>query len=239
MKFKLKVNLNKYTNNGFFSKIALFFYYKIIDLYDLYKNGRQFEEYGVDFYCAEQGSGKTIGMVEYLERMRKKYPKVKIYTNFGYVHETEPFNDWNDFFEKRNGNDGVIFAIDEIQNEFSSTTWKNFPESLLSEITQQRKQKIKIICSSQVFTRVAKPLREQCSRVIECKTLAKRWTFLRCYKGTEYNNVIDRPSEKEKLRTLWRKSFIQDSNIRDLYDTEKKIERMQRTTFLERDKRLA
>ena len=39
----------------------------------------------------------------------------------------------------KNGTDGVIFAIDEIQNEFSCANSKDFPETLLSQVTQQRK----------------------------------------------------------------------------------------------------
>jgi len=97
-------------------------------------------------------------MVEYLERMRKRYPKAKIITNFGYVFEDQPMYSWEDIFTIRNGVEGVIFAIDEIQNEYNSNSWKTFPEGLLSEITQQRKQKIKIVSTSQVFTRVVKQL---------------------------------------------------------------------------------
>ena len=50
-----------------------------------------------------------------------------------------------------NGNKGVMFAIDKIHSEWPSASWKDFPEVLLSEITQQRKQLIKIVASSQVF----------------------------------------------------------------------------------------
>nr|WP_176452299.1 hypothetical protein [Streptococcus thermophilus] len=81
---------------------------------------------------------KQMAMTEYLERMRKKYPKAVICTNFGYIHQTLPMTDWKQIFTVRNGLDGVIFAIDEIQNEYNSASWKNFPEGLLAEITQQR-----------------------------------------------------------------------------------------------------
>lgn len=232
-----KEKKRKYTERGFFDKFGRFWISKIKDTYHVMKNGREFEEYGMTMYCGRQGAGKTMAMTEYLERMRKKYPKALIITNYGYIHETQPMQDWNDFFEIKNGTDGIIFAIDEIQNEFSSMAWKNFPESLLSEVTQQRKQRVKIVCTSQIFTRVAKPLREQCMDVVECFTFAGRWTFERCFDAVEYNRTIDSPSGRDNLRRLYRKSFIQDSYLRNCYDSYAKIERIQRTEFMSKQER--
>lgn len=72
------------------------------------------------------------------------------FTNFAYKYQNAPLESLNDLLKYRNDDDGVIFAIDEIQNEFSSATSKDFPETLLSEITMQRKHKITILSSSQV-----------------------------------------------------------------------------------------
>lgn len=232
-----KEKVKSYTGKGFFLKFFMFFVIKVLDVFKGLKNGKKFNEYGLTMYCGRQGAGKTIAMTEYLERMRIDYPKAKIITNYGYVHETQAMKDWNDFFNVTNGEDGVIFAIDEIQNEFSSSAWKNFPESLLSEITQQRKQRVKIVCTSQIFSRVAKPLREQANDVVECKTFAGRWTFLKCFDAVDYSKTIDSPTAKDKIRILWRKSFLQDEHIRSLYDSYAKIERMGRTTFLSKVER--
>lgn len=228
----------RYTERSFWVKLAMFFFMKVKDAYRSYKlDFKEFKEYGMTMYCGRQGAGKTMGMTTYLESMRKKYPDALIITNYGYIHETQAFKDWNDFFEVKNGTKGVIFAIDEIQNEFSSSAWKNFPESLLTEVTQQRKQRVKIVCSSQIFTRVAKPLREQCMEVVDCFTIGERWTFMRCFDAVEYNKTIDSPTGKEKLRRLYRKSFIQDNHIRSLYDTYKKIEKIKRTDFMSKVER--
>ena len=108
---------------------------------------------------AVNGGGKTISMVEYLNRMKDKFPDCKIVTNFNYIRQDMPFTDWRQFTEVRNGLDGVIFAIDELQNEYNSNSWQDFPEELLSTVTMQRKQRIKIVATSQVFTRVVKQLR--------------------------------------------------------------------------------
>lgn len=227
----------KYSKQNFFIKLFKFIGFKFYDLYHILKYGRPFSEFGVTMFCGRQGAGKTVAMVEYLERMRERYPEVKIITNFGYIHETKPMQSWEDFFNERNGEKGVIFAIDEIQNEYNSTSWKTFPEGLLSEITQQRKQKVKIVATSQVFTRVVKQLREQCFEVVECRTLGGRWTFTKSFDAEEYNAVIDDPEKKRKLRRQWRKNFIQNKRLRELYDSYAKIERLKKTEFIPRHER--
>ena len=214
------------SNKSFWLKFLIFFGCLFHDIFSRIKNGQDFREYGLTLYCGRQGAGKTMAMTEYLERMRKKYPKAIICTNFGYVHQNFPMTDWKQIFSVRNGLDGVIFAIDEIQNEYNSASWKNFPEGLLAEITQQRKQRIKIVGTSQVFTRVVKQLREQTFEVVDCRTLAGRWTFTKSFDAEEYNAVCDRPEVKMKLRRLWRKNFVQTKRLRELYDSYAKIEQM-------------
>lgn len=228
-----------YTAEHFFTKLFKFFYFKFLDIRNTFKNGRTFNEFGLTMYCGRQGAGKTTATVEYLERMRSLYPKAIIVTNFGYIHQHMEFTDWKMFFDVRNGEDGVIFAIDELQNEFESTAWKNFPPNLLREITQQRKQRIKIVGTSQVFTRVVKPLREQTFEVVECFTFLGRWTFTKAFDAQEYEAVIQNPTLKNKLRRLWRKNFVQDQKLRDLFDSYAKIEKMKNTDYLPMNERLS
>lgn len=218
-------------------KLLEFIKWVLIDMYRVIKYGRHFREFGLTIYCGRQGGGKSISIVEYLERMRLKYPDALIVTNFGYQHQDREMQSWRDLLEVRNGLDGVIFAIDEIQNEYNSNDWKDFPEDLLKEITQQRKQRIKIIASSQVYTRVVKQLREQCFEVVECRTLAGRWTFQRCFDAEDYNTVIDNPEKKKRLHRKWRYNFVQTDMIRLLFDSYKKIESMRTKQFIPRHER--
>ena len=97
---------------------------------------------------------------------------------------------------------------------------------MLAEITQQRKQRIKIVGTSQVFTRVVKQLREQTFEVVECRTIGGRWTFTRAFDAEDYNAVCERPEAKMKLRRLWRRSFVQSKELREKYDTYAKIQKM-------------
>ena len=194
-----------------------------------------FNLYGLRLYCGRQGSGKTMGIVHDLEEYRRKYPKVKIYTNFGYRAQTAPLKSLNDLIDPSllNGTDGVIFAIDEIQNEFSSSASKDFPESLLSQITQQRKQRICILASSQVFTRIAKPLREQSFIVVDCKTVGGRYTKLKYIDADDYISYAENPTPKKrlKLRKKAVKVFVQTDALRSCYDSYELIERLSRVGF--------
>lgn len=192
---------------------------------------KTFEEFGLTMYTGRQGSGKTLSLVEYLYRMKIKYPNVMIVTNFEYAGQDKVFEHWTDLLNIRNGENGVIFAIDEIQNEFDSNSWKDFPAWVLAEITQQRKQRIKIIGSSQVFTRVVKQLREQCYEVVECSCISKRWIFQRAFDGAEYSDYTDSVNKPPSLHRLWRRSFVQNDPIRSLYDTYKKIEKIKRGQY--------
>lgn len=211
--------------------------WKIIDFkqwrYDV-KNGIQhFRLFGLSCFVGRQGGGKTVSLIQTLNECHIKYPKAKIYTNFKYKYATGQLESLNDLLTIRNGNDGVIFAIDELQNEFSSQTSKDFPETMLSTITMQRKQKVKIYATSQVFTRVSKPLREQCYEVIECNTFMERWTRMKCYDANEYNMMIDSNDLKQrhKVPKKWKRSFIQTDELRNCYDTYEVIKRLSRQGF--------
>ena len=199
---------------------------------------KEFIEFGLTLYANKQGSGKTLSLVEYLERMKKKYPKVKVYTNFGYSRQDGPIDGWKDLISLRNGSNGVIFAIDELQNEWDSNAYKDVPEWILGEITQQRKQYVKIVSTSQVFTRVAKQFREQCFDVVECQCLFGRWVFQKSFDAYEYEAVISNPDKKMKLHRRYRRSFIADDYLRSLFDTRLKISRIGRDGFKSRPVRV-
>ena len=224
-------------------------YYLIKDLILWFREERyKFQEYGCTIFVGEQGSGKTIGVVYYIEELKRKYPRLKVITNFGYEGQDEEFTDWRQLLEVRNGEDGVLFCIDEIQNEYNNRKWRDFPEEILGEITQQRKQRIKVILTAQYFIDVVIQLRRQCFEVVECKTkfgrVSRRYTTLKCYKAREYERLLQCREEGKRVGPLalfaarkWTMKFIQTDRIRNMYDTYEKVERLRKTEFLERDKR--
>lgn len=222
----------------FIYNFLFFCYWKWKDFLSARRSGfkRGFDMYGVRVFCGRQGSGKTVSLCWYLHMIKKKYPDVLIYTNFAFDLADGRLDSLNDLLFYRNGDKGIIFAIDELQNEFSSKASRDFPETLLSTITMQRKQKICILATTQVFSRLAKPLREQCFQVIECRTFFRRWTRMRGYDADDYNMLIDNPDPKKrfKLHKNFKKSFIQSDKLRNSYDTYEVIERLSRQGFVEK-----
>lgn len=183
------------------------------------KNDEMFPFYGMHFYCGRQGSGKTFSMTYELEKIRKKYPKCKIYTNYGYKYQTMPIYNISMLQNEKyyNGIDGVVFAIDEIQNLYQSSNVNNVPPEVLGVVTQLRKQKVYIICTSQVFTRVSKPLREQAFYITECKTLFHSLTVCNKYNADEYLLDIDRV--EKQAQPIKHYSIVHNDKLRNSYDT--------------------
>lgn len=64
---------------------------------------------------------------------------------------------------------GVIYLIDELHLELNSLESKNVDIEIMVEISQQRKQRKHIVGTSQIFMRLAKPLREQIHDIILCQ----------------------------------------------------------------------
>lgn len=222
---------------AYFKRLFTFIIYTVKDIKRdkaLAKKGiKIFKPFGMTMFTGPQGSGKTIAMTDYVLDLKAKYPKCKVYANYTIDGMDGKLKSLNDLLKLRNGEDGIVFVIDEIQNEFSTAASKNFPETLLSTITQQRKQRIHIVASSQVFTRVAKPIREQCYCVVDCRTFWNRWTRVRAYPADEYNSIIDSNAldKKRKIHCVWKKSFIQTDVLRNKYDTYAVVERMSRVGF--------
>ena len=183
------------------------------------KNDEMFPYYGMHFYVGRQGSGKTYSMTHELEQIRKKYPKCKIYTNYGYKYQNLPLYSINMLTDEKyyNGVDGVVFAIDEIQNLYQASNLNNVTPDVLGVVTQLRKQKVYIVCSSQVFTRVSKPLREQAFYITECKTLFQSLTICKKYNADEYLLDLDRVEKKSS--PIERYSIVHSDELRSCYDT--------------------
>ncbi len=234
----LRINVRELKKLDISWKYFDLFRWLLIDFLERDLHRGEFSEYGFTFFVGRQGAGKTISMVRYLDVMKARYPHCLIVTNFQYRQSDYIMTDWRDLLTIRNGTDGMIFAIDEIHSEYDSSKWNDVPEYLLSEISQQRKQRIKIIASAQFFTRVAKPLREQAATVVNCSTWLKRLTKNKEYDALEYALIIDNPLvAKKKIRPLRKFSFVQSDFLRNSYDTYEKIERMKNTKFIPRSQR--
>ena len=116
--------------------------------------------------------------------------------------------------------EGVFYLIDEIHLEFNSLESKNIPIEIMVEVSQQRKQRKHIVGTSQVYMRLAKPLREQIDTVVICHN------FLSCI---QYNKVINGKTATEnngKLQAEIIRKFLwfHRPELYNSYDTYAKME---------------
>lgn len=193
-------------------------------------NTDEFNECGLHLICGEQGSGKTLFATWLLFHYKKSFPKLKIKSNCCLSFEDEALNSANDLVFSNNGIYGEIDFIDEIQNWFNSLQSKDFPVEMLQEVSQQRKQHKCIYATSQLFDRVAKPIREQVSYVYRPITLFGCFTIvIKCKPKLNTDSMV----EGYKFVKLY--AFLHTKEIRNSYDTYKKIEFMAKGGLRQRD----
>lgn len=214
-----------------------FIYYSWRDLICKIKNGdsKKFNGYGVYMYVGLPGSGKTISVVEYLNRIRKKYgDDVKIYTNFHYKHETAPIRGWRDLI---NYGGPAIFVLDEVQLTFNSRSWRDFPPEMVTLLTQNRKMGKQIITTSQAFERVDKVFRELVNYVIECRCVGGRWVFQKWFEKEDY--VLGGANDNVRHRRRARRyNFIATDELYNSYDTNLRLDDLKKQEFTTRSERV-
>lgn len=222
---KLKGSIPKVKKDGFIKKMFIQFPNRLAkDIYS--RDPKEFREYGLHLFCGEQGSGKTTAAVELIQRWRKRYPNMKVISNMDLKGEDKRLTHWKDILNYNNDIYGTAVVIDEIQSWFSSNESKNFPPEMLAEISQQRKQRKAIIGTAQVFSRVAKPIREQAAYIYLPMTLLGCLTIVRKTKAEWWDN------EKQRFkRYCGLYFFVHTDEIRNAFDTYRKIERYKNTGF--------
>lgn len=130
---------------------------------------------GIWVFCGPQGSGKTLSMVQTLKRMLKEYPKAMVVSNlqiYGLDVPIIPFESYEQLLNLSNDVNGIIFVLDEIHVLWNSLESKDIPISEMATFCQMRKDRRVILGTSQVYSRIAKPIREQLQYVIECRNFA-------------------------------------------------------------------
>ena len=209
--------------------------YRFYDLVQKLKRRRKnepkvFDMYGVHIFCGRVGCGKTISMVRSAQDIKRRFPNVKIYSNFTTDISDGMINSWEDIINidniDENGvNQGVLFLFDEIHLTFDSLGWRNAPTNLLEYISLQRHLHKCIFGASQVWTRVNKIIKEQTDYVIECKSfLGARLIENKCYTNENYQiNGNMKESGQRKRPKEWKKCFVATDELRSHYDTDEII----------------
>lgn len=211
-----------YSRKGFFHSIKTI----LIDFprrfaLDLYERDPDtFGVYGLHFFCGEQGAGKSIAAVHFMKVLKEKFPAAKARSNISLNFQDGTIEGPEDLLIE-DGRTGQINFIDEIQNWFNSLESKNMPPETCGEICQQRKQAKCLIGTSQVFYRMAKQLREQCTLLYEPMTIFNCLTIVRVYKP---RITEDGAVDKKVLKRVY--FFVHDEELRNAYDTYEKVKRL-------------
>lgn len=198
---------------------------------------RKVHLYGIHGYVGLYGQGKTIALTKYAYNLRKKYGnKIYIASNYFLSFQDFPINHWKqllDTYDKP-----VVFLYDEIQNDFNSRLYRDFPMVLVYMLTQNRKGNGKQLCySAQEFTAVDKNFRDLTMSVNVCRTYLGRLTTVHKFSKRDYdeysNTVSSNKRFKCRSRRIWR--FVQSDYIRGCYDSFKVLENARLRKYMNRD----
>lgn len=151
---------------------------------------------GIWVFCGPQGSGKTLSAVKCLREICNAYPKAMVVSNLeikNFDRPVIPFTDYKQLTEMTNGVEGIIFLLDEIHVLWNSLESKEIPISEMACFCQMRKDRRVIIGTSQVYGRIAKPIREQLQYIINCRNF---------FNLIQFNQILDPAEAVEKNGVL-------------------------------------
>ena len=179
---------------------------------------------GINIFTGSQGSGKSLSMIHVFKKLISDFPKAIVVTNLEFnfeipnkIKKYEGFED----FKIENGIYGVIYLLDEIHLILNSLESKGVPLSIIVELSQQRKQRKLILGTSQVYSRMAKPLREQIRNIIICKNYFSLFQInylVDAFESQEDNNG------KLKFKKMKVSFFFHRKEDYLAYDTYKKMD---------------
>ena len=190
------------------------------------RHSKRIHLYGIWCFVGLPGAGKTMSLVHYLDEQRRLYgDKIIIITNFYYKGEDAHLTGWDMLLPEYDK--PVIFAWDELQNEFNSREYRKFPMRLVHELTQNRKGHGKqVVYTTQTFTAVDNNFRNLTIRVVDCRTHFNRLTTCRHYKREFYEARIESKSieRKLKIKPIRKERFIQTDYLRSRYDSFQRLD---------------
>lgn len=130
---------------------------------------RAFPTGSVVFY-GYQGNGKTLSMVDYAFRTKQDFPNCVVFSNirmFG-IDYNYLFSDQDvaEALSYQNGKNGVLILLDEAHLYFGKKTGIGL--DTLTAISQQRKDRRRIVFSSQIWEELDISLRKQVKDMVKC-----------------------------------------------------------------------
>ena len=219
-------------------KVIFYTVYDIAD-YIYNKKWRNFNYYGIDMFIGMFGHGKTLCATHKARMIYKRFGnRVRFISNYkllgipyipliNFQQIVQLEYDTSDYA-------GTVILIDEIEDVLSHRNYKDFPLSMLSVLTQQRKNHVYIMCTAQRFFMVDKIFRGITTHVIDCNKL---WRFqhVRYFDAWEYENCLSNIQLLKPLTNKW--WFVSNKDYR-AYDTSEMISSTAAEDFISNDEKL-
>lgn len=188
--------------------------------------GNQFPV-GTRVYKGFQGSGKTLSMVKYAFDIQRAFPKCRVYSNIIIRGLSDNYTFINNdsvlsqALSLSNGADGVLILLDEAHLFFNKKTGISL--DVLAAISQQRKDRKRLVFSSQIWEELDVSLRKQVKEVVNCRC---------CFGHFQINTITDGESlTYDKLQgeyvaaKLYSELFKHTDELYNSYDTYQRITR--------------
>ena len=181
---------------------------------------------GLIVFCGRQGNGKTSSVVRQALDLHTMYPMAKAISNIRYKYQNDSLKHWKQLINYKNGTNGVIVIMDELQNWFNSNQSKNFPPEMLSVITQNRKNRRVILATAQSFHLLSKAIRTQTVEVRDCLTLLGCITIVR-----RREPVLNAEGDVDKWKNRGIYFYVHSKELREAYDTYEVVQNLSSSGF--------
>ena len=179
---------------------------------------------GSRVYKGYQGSGKTLSMVKYAFDISKQFPNCVIYSNI-HIKGLPKFifieNDGvlQQALECRNGSAGILILLDEAHLYFNKKS--GIPLDVLTCISQQRKDRKRLVFSSQIWEELDLSLRKQVKEIVSCRTFFHKFQINTISDGESL--TYDKISSQYVAKTIRTEIFKHNQELYNSYDTYQKI----------------
>lgn len=129
---------------------------------------------GSRVYKGFQGSGKTLSMTKYAIDLSSAFPNALVFSNYpikGIKNFTliESDFDLQNALTIANGASGVLVLLDEAHLYFNKKSGISL--DVLTAISQQRKDRRRLVFSSQIWEELDISLRKQVKEIVSCRTI--------------------------------------------------------------------
>lgn len=204
---------------------------------------------GSRVYKGYQGSGKTLSMVKYAQDVLKKFPNCVIFSNirlYGfkqlYYHQDYDEDSDNYYYKRddgnyqfihddemlshallfRNGTDGCLILLDEAHLFFNKKTGISL--DVLTAISQQRKDRKRLVFSSQIWEELDISLRKQVKEIVSTRCLFNCIQFNTVYDGeTLHYQYNPDGTSGYTAKKLYTEIFKHSDQLYQSYNTYQKI----------------